>query len=270
MINKLINRFIIFIRVAKHLFISQYALMLEYRAEITLWALSGTLPLIMLGLWLGSGSLNEVFTDSKSIARYFISVFIVRQFTAVWVMYSFEEDQIEGRLSPYLLQPMCPFWRYFFSHIAEQISRFPIVIIMMIILFSFLPQFFWIPKFTNFILTFVFVFWGFILRFLLHWSFSMLCFWNERASSIERLLLIPYIFLSGLVAPLESFPSHISNFALLTPFPYFISMPAKILSENSVDYTKYLLAMVFWSLTLLSTSLYLWKKGVRKYSGMGA
>jgi ABC-type uncharacterized transport system permease subunit len=36
------------LRVARALFTSQYALMLEYRAEIALWALSGVLPLIML------------------------------------------------------------------------------------------------------------------------------------------------------------------------------------------------------------------------------
>ena len=42
-------------RVARALLVSQYALMLEYRAEIVLWALSGVLPLIMLGVWSGSG-----------------------------------------------------------------------------------------------------------------------------------------------------------------------------------------------------------------------
>ena len=43
-------------RVARALLGSQYALMLEYRAEIALWALSGVLPLIMLGVWSGSGA----------------------------------------------------------------------------------------------------------------------------------------------------------------------------------------------------------------------
>jgi ABC-2 type transport system permease protein len=28
-----------------------YAYMLEYRAELFLWALSGTLPLILMGVW---------------------------------------------------------------------------------------------------------------------------------------------------------------------------------------------------------------------------
>ncbi|MEY4824645.1 MAG: hypothetical protein RLZZ430_295, partial [Cyanobacteriota bacterium] len=45
-------------RVARALITSQYALMLEYRAEIILWALSGVLPLIMLGVWSGSGAAN--------------------------------------------------------------------------------------------------------------------------------------------------------------------------------------------------------------------
>jgi len=38
-------------RIAAVLLSSQYAYMLEYRAEIVLWALSGVLPFIMLGLW---------------------------------------------------------------------------------------------------------------------------------------------------------------------------------------------------------------------------
>ena len=39
------------LRLARVLLSSQYATMLEYRAEIALWALSGVLPFVMLGLW---------------------------------------------------------------------------------------------------------------------------------------------------------------------------------------------------------------------------
>ena len=39
------------LRIAAALLSSQYAYMLEYRAEIALWALSGLLPFIMLALW---------------------------------------------------------------------------------------------------------------------------------------------------------------------------------------------------------------------------
>ena len=184
---------------------SQYALMLEYRAEIILWAISGFLPLIMLGIWREAGISLSMGLNDQWLTRYFVSAFFVRQFTAVWVMISFEEDNIEGRLSPYLLQPIFPFWRYYSSHIAEQISRLPIVFIIMSIIFILIPNSIWNPGLFNLIIFTFALFLAFCVRFLLHWLFAMICFWNERASAIERLLLIPYLFLSGLVAPLDAF-----------------------------------------------------------------
>ena len=40
------------------LFKTQYANMLEYRAEIALWAISGVIPFFMLNIWTNNG-LNE-------------------------------------------------------------------------------------------------------------------------------------------------------------------------------------------------------------------
>ena len=99
------------LRVARALFTSQYALMLEYRAEIALWALSGVLPLIMLGVWSGSGAGADAGLSPLQLGRYFLAAFVVRQFTIVWVIQAFEEDNLQGRLSPYLLQPLPPLWR---------------------------------------------------------------------------------------------------------------------------------------------------------------
>jgi ABC-2 type transport system permease protein len=48
------------LRLARVLLSVQYAYMLEYRAEIALWALSGLLPLIMLGLWIGAGAAADL------------------------------------------------------------------------------------------------------------------------------------------------------------------------------------------------------------------
>ena len=54
---------------------SQYAHMLEYRAEIALWALSGVLPFIMLSVWSGSDARAGLGLDVNAQAR-------VRQFLA--------------------------------------------------------------------------------------------------------------------------------------------------------------------------------------------
>ncbi|WP_320667658.1 ABC transporter permease [Prochlorococcus sp. MIT 1307] len=259
-----------FLSVARSLLVSQYALMLEYRVEIILWAISGILPLIMLGIWKDAGISSNIGLDGDWISKYFISAFVVRQFTAVWVMFSFEEDNIEGRLSPYLLQPINPFWRYYFSHIAEQISRFPIVLVLTSIVFLLLPDSLWLPSISSIILFFIAVFSAFTVRFLLHWVFAMICFWTDRASALERLLLVPYLFLSGLVAPLESFPTLIRKIAYFTPFPYILSFPAKILAGQKMDMFISFSVLYLWGLLFYIIGNILWNAGLRNYSAMGS
>ncbi len=259
-----------FFRALKALLDSQYALMLEYRVEIALWAVSGLLPLIMLGIWVEVDSSNFVELSNEQITRYFLSAFVVRQFTAVWVMVSFEEDTLEGRIAPFLLQPIIPFWRYFTSHVAEQITRIPIVLLMLIVFFIFLPDTFWIPSLLHILLSLLSIILAFWVRFLIHWCFSMLCFWNERASSIERLLLIPYIFLSGLVAPLNVFPNSVKSIAMFTPYPYLLAFPAQLLSGEKVNIINGFAMLIIWGIIFLCISLFAWNKGLKHYSAMGA
>lgn len=132
---------------------TQYAYMLEYRAEIALWALSGVLPLIMLGVWSGSGAGEAAGFTPAMLTRYFLAAFVVRQFTVVWVIHVFEEDNLQGRLSPYLLQPLHPFWRYLAAHVAEQVTRVPFVAALLALLFLLQPSLLWWPQRAD-------VFWG--------------------------------------------------------------------------------------------------------------
>ena len=98
----------------------------------------------------------------------------------------------------------------------------------------------------------------------------MLCFWTERAAALEKVLLIPYIFLSGLVAPLEVFPESIRSIVMLTPFPYFLSFPARILSGAELDYIHDFIVLGLWGLLFWILSSFGWKNGVKNYSAMGA
>jgi ABC-2 type transport system permease protein len=118
-------------RIAWALLSSQYALMLEYRAEIALWALSGVLPLIMLAVWRDSSGAVAAGLSGTQLSHYFVAAFVVRQFTVVWLIHVFEEDALQGRLSPYLLQPVQPLWRYVAAHLAEQATRVPFVALML-------------------------------------------------------------------------------------------------------------------------------------------
>ena len=247
----------------------QYSNMLEYRAEIALWAISGIIPFFMLNIWTNNG-LNESINFSEvALSRYFLSAFFVRQFSVVWVVFTFEEDALLGKISPYLLQPIHPFFRYFSQHIAEQITRFPFALIIASFFFIFNKNTLWIPSLKIFIFGVISTFLSFLIQFLIQSIIASFCFWTEKASSFEKLIFIPTLFLSGLLAPVESFPSYVKSWVYLTPFPYLIDLPANIISGNSNNFTKGLVIQVLWATLFYFIFRKTWTSGTKKYTAMG-
>jgi ABC-2 type transport system permease protein len=257
-------------RVARALLGSQYALMLEYRAEIALWALSGVLPLIMLGVWSGSGAGVAAGLTPQQLSHYFLAAFVVRQFTVVWLIHVFEEDALQGRLSPLLLQPLAPLWRYLAAHFSEQATRVPFVLLMLLVVGLAAPGVLWWPSPAELLLGLLAIQAAFLLRFVLQVIVTTLCFWSERAAALDRLLLIPYLFLSGLVAPLDTFPPAVRRLALATPFPWMVDFPARLLAGEPVNVALGFGAIAAWCLLLWPISRVLWRAGLRRYSAMGA
>jgi ABC-2 type transport system permease protein len=257
-------------RVARALLSSQYALMLEYRAEIALWALAGVLPLIMLGVWQGSGAGAAAGLSPQALGRYFLSAFVVRQFTAVWLIHVFEEEALQGKLAPQLLQPLQPLWRHLAAHLAEQATRVPFVLLMIAAVALWQPRILPQPAPGRLLLSALAILAAFGLRFILQSILTMACFWSERAAALDRLLLIPYLFLSGLVAPLSTFPPAVRALANATPFPSMLAFPAALLAGQEVNVAAGFSAIAGWSAALLPLALLLWRLGIRRYSAMGA
>jgi ABC-2 type transport system permease protein len=258
------------IRIARVLLSSQYALMLEYRAEIALWALSGVLPLIMLGVWQGSGAGLAAGIGPQQLGRYFLAAFVVRQFTVVWLIHVFEEEALQGKLSPQLLQPLHPLWRHLAAHLAEQATRVPFVLLLLAPVAIWNPAMLPLPGPGRLLLAALAILSAFLLRFIVQSILTMACFWSERAAALDRLLLIPYLFLSGLVAPLATFPPPVRALAEATPFPSMLAFPAALLAGEPVDVLAGFLRLAAWSALLLPVALLLWRIGIRRYSAMGA
>ncbi len=248
----------------------QYSNMLEYRVEIALWAISGIIPFFMLNIWTNNNLNESINLSNIMLSRYFLSAFFVRQFSVVWVVFTFEEDALLGRISPYLIQPLNPFFRYFAQHIAEQFTRFPFAIIIALIFFLFNPESLWIPSLGIFLLSCISTFLSFLIQFLIQSIIACLCFWTEKASSIERLLFIPTLFLSGLLAPVISFPEKVKSWIYITPFPYLIDFPANLLSGNKTNMISGFLMQLIWISILFPVFKRIWNLGTKKYTAMGS
>lgn len=247
-----------------------YADMTEYRAELVFWMLSGTLPLILMGVWVKASTSGNFGLSPIEFVRYFVSVFMVRQFTAVWVIWDFEREIVEGKLSPRLLQPLDPGWHHFFAHFAERIVRLPMVGLLLVPFFLLYPQATWWPGWSRLLFGAVVILLAFILRFLIQYTFAMLAFWIERAAAIEQVWYLFYLFLSGMIAPLVLFPPVLQTIVEWTPFPYLIDFPASILVGFDVEMGRGLLIMLGWMVIFFGLNRLLWWFGLKRYSGMGA
>lgn len=257
-------------RKARVLLVAYYAYMLEYRAELFLWALSGSLPLILMGVWIKAAQGGQFGLSPLDFTRYFLTVFIIRQFTVVWVIYEFEKDVVQGRLSPRLLQPLDPVWHHVTSHLSERLARLPFALVLVGLFFMLYPQAFWVPPIGNFLLFVVAVIFAFALRFVIQYTFALFAFWTERASAIENFWFLLYLFLSGMIAPLEMFPEPVREVVLWTPFPYLVHFPAALLIGLDEDVVRGFLVTLGWGLLFFVLNRWLWRRGLKQYSGMGA
>ncbi|MDM9381402.1 ABC-2 family transporter protein [Chlorogloeopsis sp. ULAP01] len=247
-----------------------YAYMVEYRAELILWVLSGSLPIILMGVWTQAAQGGNFGLTPVDFARYFLAVFLVRQLTVVWAIWDVEKEVIEGKLSNRLLQPLDPVWHHVASHLGERGARIPFTFLLIGLFFILYPQAFWVPSLGEIFLFFLVGGLAFILRFVIQYTFALFAFWTERASAIENFWFLFYLFLSGMIAPLDVFPEPVRTVVLFTPFPYLIDFPASILVGLPVNMTRGFLATLGWILLFLILNRWLWRQGLKQYSGMGA
>ncbi|KZL48152.1 multidrug ABC transporter permease [Nodularia spumigena CENA596] len=247
-----------------------YAYMVEYRAELILWVLSGALPIILMGVWIQAAQGGQFGLTPVDFARYFITVFFVRQLTVVWVIWDFEKEVVEGKLSFRLLQPIDPVWHHVAGHVSERVARIPFILLLLVLFFILYPQAIWLPNVGQFLLFGLAVTLAFVLRFIIQYTFGLFAFWTERASALETFWLLFYLFLSGLIAPLDMFPETVRTIVMFTPFPYLINFPVSLLVGLPVDITRGFLALVGWIFLFLGANRLLWRAGLKRYSGMGA
>jgi ABC-2 type transport system permease protein len=247
-----------------------YSYMLEYRSELILWVLSGSLPIILMGVWIKAAEGGNFELTAVDFARYFFAVFLVRQLTVVWVIYEFEKEVVQGKLSLRLLQPIDPVFHHLCNHISERFARMPFVFLLIGLFFLLYPQAFWVPNLVDSVFFTLSAVLAFALRFLIQYTLAMLAFWTERATALENFWFLFFLFLSGMIAPLEVFPEAVRNVVMFTPFPYLINFPASILVGLPIDLTRGFLSILGWLLIFIGANRLLWRAGLKRYSGMGA
>jgi ABC-2 type transport system permease protein len=228
-----------------------FAEAVAYRAEMLVWVLATTMPLIMLSLWTAVARDAPIGRyGQKEFTAYFLTTFIIRQLTGAWAAWHMNYEVRQGTLSMRLLRPVHPLWAY----AIENIAAFPMRVIVAVPMAGVLL---WtagsalLPKSAAmWLLVVVSIMGGWLITFLVNIAIGCL---------------------SGYLVPLDLFPKGLRAIVDLLPFRYQIGLPVELLtSAHPLEAAARLVAQQWgYVVVLLGLSTVLWRNGLRRFAAFG-
>lgn len=244
----------------------------EYRAVALIWMLAGTLPIIMMFVWMSAAGEGEVAGyGAADFARYFMLAFLVGQMTQVWVIWALDEEIRLGRMSIQLVRPIDPFWAHVAHNLVANGMRFPIVLAVTVIglaLGDALSGMPWdrVPLFALSLVG------AWLIAFNLNYGLGLLSLWTDRAIALESWYYVVASVLAGQLFPLDLLPDSFRKIVDFTPFPYVVNLPIEIMSARvTLAETAVGIAIQWlWAAAFIAAHRLIWRHGLRRYGAVGA
>ena len=251
------------------------AVQLQYRASGAIWMIGSVLePTIYLVVWTtvaqSQGGTAGGFTPG-AFAAYYITTLFVRHLSFSWVMHEFQFRIQQGQFSALLLRPVHPIH----GDIADNISYKLVMLVVLlpaalVLALAFRPTFeleLWsVAMFLPALLL------AFLVRFFVEWSLALAAFWTTRVNAINQTYFAAWIFLSGLVAPIDLLPGWLATLAKVLPFYWVMGFPTELFVGRLSPEEAWtgLGVQLLWAAAALAALSLLWRVAVRRYSAVGA
>jgi ABC-2 type transport system permease protein len=243
-----------------------------YRVEMLVWALTSTMPLIMLALFdavARDGPLGRY--GEPQLTAYFLSTFVVRQLTSSWVSWQINMDVRDGTLAVRLLRPVHPALAYAAESVAPMPLRaavsFPVAVVLLVVVGS--TQLASDP--VVWVLWAVSVVGAWLISLFVSLAIGALAFFIEQATRVMDVWLTVYFVLSGYLIPVDLFPhaARVANDYL--PFRYQIGLPVELMVGAHGRAEALLLVGRQWIFVLLAALLVrvLWRRGLARFAAYG-
>ncbi|NVJ17782.1 ABC-2 family transporter protein [Myxococcus sp. AM010] len=249
-----------------------FAEAVAYRAEMLIWVLSTTMPLVNMVLWMAVSREAPVgrFGEADFIS-YFLATFAVRQLATSWAAWLINWEVKQGTLAMRLLRPISPLWAY----AVESIAAFPmrLMVAVPVILLSValvgqkaVPQHAW--QWGFFVLA---VIGGWAVAFLANVAIGALCFFLESSQKVLEVWLVLFFVCSGYMYPVELLPPTLRTLIDWLPFRYQIGVPVELLTADYgwEESLRLLGAQWAWVAVLGALAAVTWKQGVRRFAAFG-
>jgi ABC-2 type transport system permease protein len=244
----------------------------EYRVLTFIWIMAGTLPIIMMFVWMSAAGTGEVAGyDAAGFARYFMLAFLTGQLVQVWVIWSLDEEIRMGRMSIQLVRPLDPFWTHVAHNVTANGMRLPLVLAVTgigLALGGGLAGLPWerLPLFALALTG------AWLIVFNLNYALGLLSLWTDRAIALESWYYVVASVLAGKLFPLDLLPQGLRHAVDFTPFPYIVNLPIEIMTARAsiAEAAAGIGIQLLWAGLFVGAHRLLWRLGLRRYGAVGA
>lgn len=260
------------VRALPTLFKVSFAEAVAYRAEMLVWVLSTTMPLVMYFLWSAVAKEAPVgnFGQAEFLA-YFLAAFIVRQLTGTWAAWQMNFEIRQGTLSMKLLRPVHVLLTYATENLAVLPMRVAVAVpaaaaMLFLVGTRYLPH-----SLQGWLMFGLSMLGGWLVAFLINISIGTLAlFMKSSLKVMDAYLAVSFVF-SGYLIPVELFPRALRAVVNFLPFRFTIGLPVELLTSrhSPEEAVTLLLRQWAWVFVLLVTAQTLWRKGLRRFEAYG-
>jgi ABC-2 type transport system permease protein len=236
-----------------------FAEAVAYRAEMLVWLLSTTMPLVMLALMTAVAREAPIGRFGQAdFTAYYLAALVVRLNTGAWVIWEVNFEIRQGTLGFRLLRPVHPLLAY----ACENVGAMPLPIVG--------PA-----RFTHdplllaiFPLT---VAGAWLITFLAMAVIGSLAFRLEQSGSLFEVWLGLFGVFSGYLIPLELFPRWLETAARVLPFRYMLAFPVEMIIGLMPRAAALRELAIQWALiaVLAAAARVTWRSGLRRFAAFG-
>lgn len=250
-----------------------FAEAVAYRAELIVWMLTTTMPLVMLALWTAAAREAPFgrFGENEFVA-YYLAALVVRTVTTSWVVWQMNEEIRLGTLSMRLLRPVHPFVAYSAEHLAAIPLRSLIAMPVAVILLATVGKGHLAHDPVVIAAIPVVLVLAWLITFLAGTAMGSLAMITKRSVGVWEVWIGLFAVMSGYLVPLELLPRWLSVLADFLPFRYMLGFPVEVIigmADRAATF-RGLEAQATMCAALLVVTAVTWRAGLKRFEAYGA
>ena len=245
---------------------------LAYRAEVLVWILSTTMPLIMIAFFeavAGDGPIGRY--GEPQIIAYFLATFIVRSLTASWISWQINLDIRDGTLAARLLRPVHPLVGY----AAESLGALPMRVLVAVPVAAILLVSFGGREVSHD--PWIWLMWcasilgAWTISLCVSFTVGALAFFMDWSAKVMDAWLAALFVFSGYLIPIDLFPRAVRGALDWLPFRYQIGLPVELMVGAHDRAEAAALLGRQWGFVALAglVTFTAWRRGIARFAAFG-